>query len=52
MSGAIDFAGVNAAALSNVRWLLESLVPGGNFRGQEYIVQNPRQAPPMREAAE
>jgi hypothetical protein len=42
MSGAMDFAGVNAAALSNVWWLLESLVPGGNFRGQEYVVRNPR----------
>ena len=39
----IDFSGINEAALrSNVRGFLQSLIPGGKFRGLEYIVKNPK----------
>ena len=41
MSGAIDFAGINAAALRNGRSFLENLLPGGKFRSLEYVVKNP-----------
>ncbi len=37
----IDFEGINAAALRNGRSLVEDLIPGGKFRGLEYIVKNP-----------
>src|SRR6516165_992427 len=42
MSGAIDFEGINAAAVRAYRSVLPRLIPGGKFRGQEYIVKNPR----------
>ncbi len=41
MSGAIDFDGINAAALHNGRSFVETLLPGGKFRSHEYIVKNP-----------
>jgi hypothetical protein len=41
MNGAIDFAGINAAALRNGRAFLEYLLPGGKFRSLEYVVKNP-----------
>jgi putative DNA primase/helicase len=41
MSGAIDFDGINAAALCNGRSFVESLLPGGKFRSLEYVVKNP-----------
>jgi putative DNA primase/helicase len=44
MSGPIDFDGINRAALSSGRSLLESLLPGGRFRSLEYVVRNPRRA--------
>jgi hypothetical protein len=44
MSGSIDFEGINKAALGNGRALLQQLIPGGKFRGLEYIVLNPRRA--------
>jgi putative DNA primase/helicase len=37
-----DFAGVNAAALRNGRWLVQELIPGGKFQASEYVVKNPR----------
>ena len=40
--GAIDFAGINQAAVRAYRSVLPSLIPGGKFRGQEYVVKNPR----------
>ena len=41
MNGAIDFDGINAAALRNGRSFLENLLPGGKFRSLEYVVKNP-----------
>ena len=38
---AIDFAGINSAALRNGRSLVQDLIPGGKFRSLEYIVKNP-----------
>jgi len=42
MSDLIDFAGVNTVALALGRAFLADLIPGGKFRGLEYIVRNPR----------
>ena len=42
MSGAIDFDGINAAALRSARSFLSGLIPGGKFRSLEYLVRNPR----------
>lgn len=39
---AIDFDGINAAALRSARSLLPSLIAGGKFRSLEYVVRNPR----------
>jgi putative DNA primase/helicase len=38
----IDFAAINNAALARGRTFLQALIPGGKFRGLEYIVRNPR----------
>jgi putative DNA primase/helicase len=40
----IDFDGIKAAALRNVRSLLPDLIPGGKFRSLEYVVRNPTRA--------
>lgn len=40
----IDFDGINAAALANMRPFLDRLLPGGKIEGHEYIVRNPRRA--------
>ena len=37
----IDFEGINQAAVRAYRSVLPSLIPGGKFRGQEYVVKNP-----------
>jgi hypothetical protein len=42
MTTPIDFEGINAAALRSARSLLPDLIPGGKFRGLEYIARNPR----------
>jgi hypothetical protein len=39
---AIDFDGINKAALGDAKSLLTDLIPGGVFGGPEYIVRNPR----------
>lgn len=41
MTAAIDFEGINSAALRVARSLIPDLVPGGKFRGLEYLVKNP-----------
>jgi putative DNA primase/helicase len=41
-AGAIDFRGINAAALRNGRKFVQGLLPGGKFSGNEYVVKNPR----------
>jgi Protein of unknown function (DUF3987) len=41
MSDRIDFGGLNEVALRNARSVLRSLIPGGTFRGPEYIARNP-----------
>ena len=38
---AIDFEGINAAALRNGRSLVQDFIPGGKFRRLEYVVKNP-----------
>lgn len=38
----IDFARVNAAALRDLRALVERWVPGGRVVGVEYVGRNPR----------
>src|SRR6516164_11028410 len=38
----IDFDGIKAAALRSARQLLQELLPGGKFQGDEYVVRNPR----------
>ena len=38
----IDFDGINQAAARDYRSLLSNLIPGGKFRGQEYVAKNPR----------
>jgi hypothetical protein len=42
VTGAIDFDGINAAALRQARSLLPVLIPGGTFRSLEYVARNPR----------
>jgi hypothetical protein len=42
MTQSIDFDGINAAALRDGRSFVQDLIPGGKFRGLEYIVRNPR----------
>ena len=37
----IDFEGINQAAVRAYHSVLPSLIPGGKFRGQEYVVKNP-----------
>src|SRR6516164_4867780 len=37
----IDFDGIKAAALRSARQLLQELLPGGKFQGDEYVVRNP-----------
>jgi hypothetical protein len=36
-----NFDGINQAALRDARFLLPTLIPGGAFRGFEYVVRNP-----------
>ena len=38
----IDFAAVSSRALQDLPAILERWLPGGQFRGAEYIVLNPR----------
>jgi hypothetical protein len=38
----IDFDGINQAAARDYRSLLSNLIPGGKFRGKEYVAKNPR----------
>src|SRR3974390_1446713 len=40
----IDFEGINQAAVRAYRSVLPGLIPGGKFRGQEYVVKNPRRS--------
>ncbi|UZF92074.1 hypothetical protein [Bosea sp. NBC_00550] len=40
----IDFGSINAAALHNLRIILQRFLPGGVVRHGEYIVRNPRRA--------
>lgn len=42
MTQSIDFDGIKAAALRNGRSFVQDLIPGGKFRGLEYIVRNPK----------
>src|SRR6516164_9208476 len=37
----IDFDGIKAAALRSAHQLLQELLPGGKFQGDEYVVRNP-----------
>jgi hypothetical protein len=37
----IDFDGIKATALRSARQLLQELLPGGKFGGDEYVVRNP-----------
>ena len=37
----IDFDGINAVALRSARQLVQELLPGGKFQGDEYVVRNP-----------
>ena len=37
----IDFDGIKAVALRSARQLLQELLPGGKFQGDEYVVRNP-----------
>jgi len=41
---AIDFAGINFAAIGAARELLSWFLPGGKFHGHEYVVENPTRA--------
>ena len=41
MTKLLDFDGINQAAGRNYRSLLSNLIPGGKFRGSEYVVKNP-----------
>jgi hypothetical protein len=38
----INFDGINQAAARDYRSLLPKLIPGGKFRGPEYVAKNPR----------
>ena len=42
MTQSIDFDGIKVAALRNGRSFVQDLIPGGKFRGLEYIVRNPK----------
>jgi hypothetical protein len=42
MNSTIDFKAINAAARTSYRALLPELLPGGKFRGPEYVCTNPR----------
>src|SRR5215475_11135126 len=42
MTQSIDFDGIKAAALRDGRSFVQDLIPGGKFRGLEYIVLNPK----------
>ena len=42
MTQSIDFDGIKAAALRSGRSFVQDLIPGGKFRGLEYIVRNPK----------
>jgi KaiC/GvpD/RAD55 family RecA-like ATPase len=42
MNSTIDFKAINAAARASYRALLPELLPGGKFRGPEYVCTNPR----------
>ena len=42
MTQSIDFDGLKAAALRDGRSFVQDLIPGGKFRGLEYIVRNPK----------
>ena len=37
----VDFDGINAVALRSAHQLLQGLLPGGKFQGDEYVVRNP-----------
>lgn len=41
-SASLDFKAVNRRALSDMRAVLLRFLPGGLFRGQEYLAINPR----------
>ncbi len=42
MTGSVDFARVNAAALPALPALLDRWLPEGRWQGREYVVRNPR----------
>jgi hypothetical protein len=42
MTQSIDFDGIKAVALRDGRSFVQNLIPGGKFRGLEYIVRNPK----------
>jgi DNA-binding transcriptional LysR family regulator len=42
MTSLIDFEGINQAAVRDYRRFLQEILPGGKFRGPEYIVKNPK----------
>lgn len=44
MGGAIDFSGINRASLAAMPLLLDRLLPGGQFRHNEYVALNPTRA--------
>jgi putative DNA primase/helicase len=44
MTALIDFDAVNQAARASYRTILPELLPGGKFRGPEYVALNPRRA--------
>lgn len=44
MTGPIDFARVNAAALRNSDAVVTGLLPDGRRDGQEWVARNPRRA--------
>ena len=44
MTTCIDFAAINAAALSALPSLVRQWLPNGRMEGHEYIAKNPRRA--------
>ena len=44
MSGALDFAAINQAALAAFPAVLNRLLPGGKMMGRELVALNPRRA--------
>src|SRR6516162_10179993 len=42
MTQSIDFDGIKEAALRNGRSFVQDLIPGGKFRGLQYVVRNPK----------